>query len=101
VRDVGALRRLRGQRRALGDDRTTGDDPLDERHDHHVDGHDHDDDRSQDHGDDHGAYRCDDADHGEVGHAHDRLHTPDDRAGRDDDGLSLDAVRSNGLFLGR
>ncbi len=113
--DVGALRRVRGQRRPFAHHHPTHDhDDFDERRyddDQHVrtDDHQH---RPPDDADDHRAEddrddRDDHAPHGphdghdrEEGRADDRLHSPDDRAGHDDDSLFVDAVRSGDLLLG-
>jgi hypothetical protein len=109
VRDVGALRRLRGERRA----RRHGHFP--DRDSHHYERRDHDgaddhnhgprtngpDDRTGDVPDDpdNAAYRANDTHHRAEGHAHHRLHSPDDRAGHDDDDLRVDAVRPGDLLL--
>jgi hypothetical protein len=106
VCDVGALRRLRGQRRPLGDDRR-GDAAHDECGDDDFGGNDHDgaprdgdDHCSEDDAHDYRALGPNDADDAEEGHADDGLYSPDDRAGHDDDGLFVDAVRSGDLLLG-
>jgi hypothetical protein len=102
VRDLGALRRLRGQRRPLDDDRAGDNAPHDDGwdNDHHRSPCDGDHDRAEDDAD----RRTDDshdAHHAEEGRADDGLHPSDDRAGHDDDGLLVDAVRSGDLLLGR
>ena len=107
VRDVGALRRVRGQRRPYAHHRP-GDDHDDDHDDDHVrtdnDQHrppdDADDHRAEHDRDDHapdGPYGRHD---GEEGRTDDRLHSPDDRAGHDDDRLFVDAVRSGDVLLG-
>jgi hypothetical protein len=119
VRDVGALRRIRGQHRALG--RGPFHHPVDHtpvnhderRDDHGANGCYHDDDHPpSDHDDrthhrddrthhrDDTAHGANDTDHAEEGRADDGLHSPDDRTGHHHDGLRIDAVRPDDLFLG-
>jgi len=116
VCDVSALRRIRGQRRPFAHHRPGDDhDDVDERRhdDDHVRTHR---DRTHDHQhrppgdadhhggevgrDDHAPHRPHDRHHREEGRADDRLHSSDDRAGHDDDGLFVDAVRTGDLLLG-
>jgi len=118
VRDLGALRRLRGQRRPLDYDRDGGvasrhdewgDDNDGWDNDHHRSPRDSDHDRSKDNAHqrrpnnahDRRPNDSNDAHHAEEGRADDALHSSDDRAGHDDDGLLVDAVRSRDLLLGR
>lgn len=115
VRDVGALRRVRGQRRPhahhrLGDDRAGHNDDVDGRryndddvrtdNDQHRPPDDADDHRAEHDRDDHAPDGRYDRHDGEEGRADDRLHSPDDRAGHNDDRLFVDAVRSGDVLLG-
>ena len=111
--DVGALRRVRGQRRPFAHHRPAFDhDDVDRRRyddDHaRTDHNDHqhrpagdaDDHPGEDDRDHHAAHGPHDRHHREAGRADDRLHSSDDRAGHDDDSLFVDAVRSGDLLLG-
>ncbi len=119
VRDVRALRWVRGQRRPLTYHRPDDDhDEADGRRRHDVRGRRHadehvrvdddqhgppldaDDDRAPDHRDDHATHGPHDRRDRKKGRADDCLFSPDDPAGHDDDGLFVDAVRSGDLLLG-
>jgi hypothetical protein len=115
VCDVGALRRIRGQRRPYAHHRpAVNHDDVDQRryddehrtaHHDRADDHQHRppvdaDDRSEDDRDHRASHGPHDRHHREESRADDRLHSSDDRAGHDDDGLFVDAVRSGDLLLG-